>query len=274
MTQTTGGRFTIDGKEYTLATNDGPNSLHGGPTGFHKRVFDAQQTDSSTLKLHYLCKDGEEGFPGNLDVNVTYRLTDDNELVIEYEATTDKATPVNLSNHAFYNLCGPKGTSILGHVMQIDANGITPVDRYLIPTGEIMDVDGTAFDFREPHTIGERIEDNHPQLAIGKGYDHNWVLNSKADGQMHKACTVTEPESGRVMEIYTDQRGLQFYSGNFFDGSYDGKVSGRAIAHRGAIALETQSWPDAINHPDFPDTVLSPGETYTQHSVYKFSVSR
>lgn len=269
-----GGKFTLDGRTYSLPQNNNGQTLHGGLTGVDMAVWKVLSRADSTITLGYTAPDGQDGFPGNLAIELTYTLTSDNALDISYKATTDKATPVNLSNHAFYNLCGPKGTSILGHVMQIDADGITPVDQYLIPTGEIMNVDGTAFDFREPHTIGERIEDSHPQLELGKGYDHNWVLNSKADGQIHKVCTVTEPESGRVMEIYTDQRGLQFYSGNFFDGSYEGKVCGQPIAHRGAIALETQSWPDAINHPDFPDTVLRPGETYTQHSVYKFSVSR
>lgn len=269
-----GGRFTLDGKTYTLPRNNNGQTLHGGLVGVDMAVWQVKARTDSSITLSYTAPDGQDGFPGNLKIELCYTLTSGNALDLSYSATTDKPTPVNLSNHAFYNLCGPEGTSILGHIMQIDADGITPVDGDLIPTGEILDVTGTPFDFREPHTIGERIEDAHPQLEFGQGYDHNWVLNAPADGSLHRVCTVTEPESGRTMEIYTDQSGLQFYSGNFFDGSYDGKVSGQPIGYRSAIALETQKWPDGINHPSFPNTVLRPGKTYTHHSIYRFTVSK
>lgn len=268
-----GGRFSLDGKTYTLPRNNNGQTLHGGLTGIDMAVWQVKARTDSSITLCYTVPDGQDGFPGNLKIELCYTLTSGNTLDMNYKATTDKATPVNLSNHAFYNLCGPKGSSILGHFMQIDADGITPVDENLIPTGEIMDVTGTPFDFREPHTIGERIDAQHPQLAAGNGYDHNWTLNAPMDGTLQKVCTVSEPQSGRVMEILTDQPGLQFYSGNFFDGSYDGKVSGQPIEYRSAIALEPQKWPDAINQPSFPNTVLRPGETYTQHSVYRFTVS-
>ena len=230
-----------------------------------------ERTDSS-VTLTYTAPDGQDGFPGNLSIDLTYTITHDNGLDLRYSARTDKATPVNLSNHAFYNLHGSRGGSILDHVVTINADSITPVDKVLIPTGEHMPVAGTPFDFREPHAIGERIAENHPQLLTGGGYDHNWELNVPSDGNLHNVCSVYAPSTGRLMEILTDQPGLQFYSGNFFDGSYCGKVEGQPIGHREALALETQKWPDSINHPEFTDTVLRPGDVYTQHTVYKFSV--
>ncbi len=265
-----GGRFTLDGQTYSLPKNNNGQTLHGGLKGVDmvKWSLVSRTPESITLKL--VSPDGSDGFPGNLTILLTYTLTEDNALDIKYEATTDKATPVNLSNHAFYNLHGSRGGTILDHVLTIPASGITPVDRNLIPTGEIMPVEGTPFDFREPHTIGERVGAVHQQLVYGGGYARNWVLDAPAGGELHKVCELSEPESGRVMEIYSDQPGLQFYCGNFFDGSYAGK-NGRIIGYREALALETQKFPDGVNQPSFPDTILRPGETYTQHTVYRFS---
>ena len=265
-----GGRFTLDGKTYRLPQNNNGQTLHGGLQGIDMVVWNVLDRTPSSITFGYTAPDGQDGFPGNLKIELTYTLTEDNGFDISYKATTDKATPVNLSNHAFYNLHGSKGGTILDHVLTIDADGITPVDAVLIPTGEILPVEGTPFDFREPHAIGERVGEEHPQLAFGGGYDHNWALNVPADGNMHSVGTVYEPESGRFMEILTDQPGLQFYGGNFFDGSYCGKTS-KPIGFREAIALETQKFPDGINKPQFPGTVLRPGETYTHHSIYRFS---
>ncbi len=267
-----GGSFTLDGKTYSLPKNNNGQTLHGGELGVDMLVWKLAERTDSSLTFKCLVPDGQDGFPGNLDIELTYTLTSDNCFDIRYKAVTDKATPVNLSNHAFYNLRGSKGGTILDHVLTIDADAITPVDKVLIPTGELMPVDGTPFDFREAHTIGERLHANDVQLDNGGGYDHNWVLNAPADGELHSMCTLYEPESGRFMEVLTDQPGLQFYCGNFFDGSYCGKVAGQPIGYREALAIETQKWPDAVHHPSFPDTILRPGETYTQHSVYKFSV--
>lgn len=266
-----GGSFTLDGVKYTLPQNNNGQTLHGGLIGVDMAVWKVIERTASSITLGYKVPDGQDGFPGNLDIKLTYTLTEDNCLDIAYEATTDKATPVNLSNHAFYNLRGRQGGTILDHVLTIDADGITPVDKVLIPTGEILPVEGTPFDFREPHAIGERVGADHQQLAFGGGYDHNWVLNVPADGELHNVCKLFEPTTGRVLEILTDQPGLQFYCGNFFDGSYCGKVDGQPIGYREALALETQKFPDGVNHPDFPNTILRPGETYTQHTVYKFS---
>jgi len=264
------GKFTLDGKTYTLPQNNNGQTLHGGLLGVDMVVWRTKERTDSSIVFKYTVPDGQDGFPGNLDIELTYTLTSEGCFDIAYKATTDKATPVNLSNHAFYNLRGSKGGTILDHVMTIDADAITPVDKVLIPTGELMPVDGTPFDFRQPHSIGERINANDAQLDCGGGYDHNWVLNAPSDGQLHSVCTVYEPTTGRTLEILTDQPGLQFYCGNFFDGSYCGKVAGQPIGYREAIALETQKWPDGINQPKFPNTVLRPGEVYTQHSVYKF----
>ena len=267
-----GGKFTLDGVAYNLPKNNNGQTLHGGLLGVDMVMWSLKERTDSSVTLSYTAHDGQDGFPGNLSIDLTYTITRDNSLDIAYSARTDKATPVNLSNHAFYNLHGSKGGSILDHVLTINADSITPVDKVLIPTGEHLSVTGTPFDFREPHAIGERIAENHPQLIVGGGYDHNWELNTPADGKIHSVCTVYDPSTGRFMEIFTDQPGLQFYSGNFFDGSYCGKVKGQPIGHREALALETQKWPDSINHPGFTDIVLRPGEVYTQHTVYKFSV--
>jgi len=267
-----GGKFTLDGKTYTLPQNNNGQTLHGGLLGVDMVVWSVKERTDSSILFAYTVPDGQDGFPGNLKIELRYTLTSDNRFDIQYKATTDKATPVNLSNHAFYNLRGSKGGTILDHILTISADAITPVDGVLIPTGELMPVEGTPFDFRQPHAIGERVGAEHQQLAFGKGYDHNWVLNAPADGQLHSVCTVYEPTTGRTLEILTDQPGLQFYCGNFFDGSYCGKVPGQPIGFREALALETQKWPDGINKPNFPNTVLRPGEVYTQHSVYKFGV--
>lgn len=265
-----GASFTLDGKTYKLPNNNNGQTLHGGLLGVDMVVWRVLERTPWSITLGYTAPDGQDGFPGNLDIRLTYTLTEDNALDISYEATTDKATPVNLSNHAFYNLKGLQGGTILDHVLTIPGSAITPVDKWLIPTGEFLPVEGTPFDFREPHTIGERVNDAHPQLAFGGGYDHNWVLDIPADGLAHKVCELYEPGSGRVLEIFSDQPGLQFYGGNFFDGSYAGK-GGRIIGYREALALETQKFPDGVHHKNFPETILRPGESYTQHSVYRFS---
>src|SRR5579871_1376645 len=265
------GTFTLDGKAYTLPKNDGPNTLHGGTT----RTFDKVMWNGEPLKgtngvrLTYLSKDGEEGFPGNLKVTVTYTLTDGNALIVAYEATTDKATPINLSQHSYFNLKGEGNGDILGHEMMINADRFTPVDKYLIPTGELRAVKGTPFDFTTPAKIGARIEDKDEQLTLGKGYDHNFVLNRKGAG-MSLAARVYEPTSGRVMEVSTTQPGVQFYSGNFLDGTVTGK-QGHVYKHRYGFCLETQHYPDSPNHPDFPSTILKPGEKFHQTTVFKFS---
>lgn len=267
------GRMTVDGVEYSLPVNNGVNSLHGGIKGIDMVVWDVVCHSDNVLTLHYIAPDGQDGYPGNLDITMTFTVTDDNALDLKYEAVTDKATPVNLSQHAFFNLKGSRGGTILDHSITICADSITPVDETLIPTGELMSVEGTPFDFRTPHLIGERIEDNHQQLIFGGGYDHNWVISGQA-GSLRKACVLTEETSGRCVEVYTDQPGMQFYTGNFFDGSYDGKVKGIRLGRRDALALETQNFPDAVNHPNFPSCILRPGEKYTQHTFYRFSVQK
>jgi aldose 1-epimerase len=264
-------KFTLNDSVYTLAANNGPNSLHGGIKGYNNVVWDAVQNDESTLLLSYLSRDGEEGFPGNLQVNVTYELTDDNELKIEYKATTDKATPVNLTSHSFFNLKGAGNGDVLDHVLQINASHITPVDDGLIPTGEIAPVEGTPFDFRTPVAIGARINEDHQQLIFGKGYDQNWVLTAPSDSTLTLAAKVLEPASGRVMEVYTNEPGIQFYSGNFLTGKVTGKY-GKVYPFRGSLCLETQHYPDSPNKPEFPSTILEPGKEYYSVCVYKFSV--
>jgi len=264
------GKFSLDGKQYTLFTNNGQNTLHGGKKGYQYVVWDAKQPNDHTLEFQYLSKDMEEGFPGNLAVKVTYTLTEENELKMDYVATTDKRTVVNLTNHAFFNLNGEGSGEILGHQLQIYADGYTPVDSTLIPTGKIEKVAGTPFDFSKPTTIGARINNKNEQLKYGKGYDHNYVLNqTKAMGMFH-AATVKGDKSGIVMDIYTTEPGLQFYSGNAMQGKNTFK-GGTRDDFRTAIAVETQHFPDSPNQESFPSTVLNPGQTYKTSSVYKFS---
>ncbi len=262
-------RFSLDGVEYRLAPNNNGNTLHGGIKGFDKVVWKAEPVKvayGTGVKLTYLSKDMEEGFPGNLSVTVVYTLTDTNELEIRYEATTDKATPVNLTNHAYWNLKGEGQGDVLGHRLQIEADRITAVDSAanLIPTGEIVPVAGTAFDFTSPHAIGERI------AKVEGGYDHNFVLRS-GGGALALAARVEEPVSGRVLEIWTDQPGIQLYTGNFLDGTVIGK-GGQAYGKHFAFCLETQHFPDSPNQPNFPTTILRPGQTYRTVTVHKFSV--
>ncbi|MFA6174289.1 MAG: aldose epimerase family protein [Kiritimatiellales bacterium] len=264
------GKFTLNGKEYTLAKNNGENHLHGGLMGFDKVIWDAKVTGKNAVQFSYLAKDGEEGYPGNLSVKVTYTLTDDNELRIDYLATTDKATPVNLTNHTYFNLAGEGYPTILDHRLMIVADAFTPVDKGLIPTGEIRPVAATPFDFRDPKTIGLDINGDDLQLEYGLGYDHNWVLN-KGEGGMTLAATLYEPKSGRFMEVFTEEPGIQFYCGNFLDGRLTGK-SGKPYAYRSGLCLETQHFPDSPNHPGFLSTILEPGKIYKTATVYKFSV--
>jgi len=262
------GKFTLDGKAYTLAKNNGANTLHGGKVGFDKVVWQAEPGSSAegqSLKLTYLSKDGEEGYPGNLNVTVVYTLTADNALKIDYTATTDKATVVNLTNHAYFNLNHGAGKDILGHEVTLPADRYNVVDAGLIPTGELRPVKGTPFDFTTPHAIGERI------AQVPGGYDHNWILNTPT-GQ-HAAATVYEPATGRTMEVTTDQPGIQFYTGNFLDGTLTGK-GGTVYGKNAGFCLETQHFPDSPNQPKFPSTVLKPGETFHSVSTYKFGVRK
>ena len=263
-----GGRFTLNDSVYVLAANNGPNHLHGGIKGFNNVVWDAIQQDDRTLLLSYLSVDGEEGYPGNLQVNVTYELTDENELKIQYWATTDKPTHVNLTHHSYFNLKGEGNGEINDHLLQLNAEYFTPVDDGLIPTGEIMPVEGTPFDFGSLTAIGERVNGTDQQLVYGKGYDHNWVLKAASEG-LTFAAKVVEPVSGRTMEVYTNEPAIQFYGGNFLDGSDKGK-SGKAYIFRGALCLETQHYPDSPNQPAFPSTILNPGEEYYSVCIYKF----
>lgn len=267
------GKFTLDGVEYNLPINNPPNHLHGGPEGFHNQVWDVQSTTDTSIVLRYLSKDGEMGYPGNLDVQVTYTLTSANEVRIDYLAITDKSTPVNLTNHAFFNLAGETYGTINNHLLSINADSFTPVDSTLIPLGENVPVEGTPFDFRSPKAIGKdlSLETTNEQLKNGKGYDHNFVLNKPAPGQMTLAATVVEPNSGRKMEVFTEEPAMQFYGGNFMDGSDTGK-HGKTFDYRESFALETQHLPDSPNQPNFPDIILNPGEKYTTSSIYKFSV--
>lgn len=265
------GQFSLDGTNYQLPINDGPNSLHGGK-GFDKRVWEAEPVNGAaepTIKFHYTAKDGEEGYPGNLTTTITYTLSDDNELEITYEATTDKKTIVNLTQHSYFNLSAQFNT-ILDHELMLDADGMTPVDETLIPTGEIAKVAGTPFDFTSPKEIGKDIDAENEQLERGLGYDHNWVLNNQEEG-FRKIGSLYHKASGRLMEVYTDQPGIQFYSGNFLDGTHKSKTGGM-YEKRSGLCLETQHYPDAPNQPSFPSTELNPGERYHTKTTYKFSV--
>lgn len=264
------GQFALNDTVYTLARNNGENALHGGIVGYNNVVWDAEQPDDQTLVLVYHSPDGEEGYPGNLDVKVQYKLTDANELKIEYWATTDKASPVNLTHHSFFNLKGAGQGDVNEHVVQINADAYTPVDAGLIPTGEIAPVEGTPMDFRTPAAIGARINDDFEQLKLGNGYDHNWVLSQAGNG-LTFAAKVVEPQTGRTMEVYTNEPGMQFYGGNFLDGKAVGK-EGVPYAFRGAFCMETQHFPDSPNKPEFPSTILEPGSEYYSICVYKFGV--
>lgn len=265
------GKFSLEGKEYLLATNNGANALHGGPKGYHNVFWTcvpAARHDGQALEMYYMSKDGEEGYPGNLKVKVTYTLNDLNELHIDYEATTDKTTIVNLTHHSFFNLTGDLSKDILNHELMIVADRFTPVDAGLIPTGQILPVKGTPFDFKTPHKVGERIGLPDEQLTLGKGYDHNWVLN-KAENSLSLAAIVSDPVSGRSMQVWTTEPALQFYSGNFLNGKDVGKGN-MAYQFRTGFCLEAQHYPDSPNHPEFPSTVLKPGEKYQQKTIYRF----
>ncbi|MCC8425450.1 aldose epimerase family protein [Mucilaginibacter sp. UR6-11] len=267
------GKFMLDGKQVTLTINNGPNTLHGGKAGFQYVVFNANQKDEHTLELSYLSKDMEGGFPGNVKVKVTYTLNDDNELHMDYEATTDKTTVVNLTNHAFFNLNGEGSGTILNHIVQINADKYTPVDSTLIPTGKLEPVAGTPFDFNKPTAIGLRINDKNQQLKNGTGYDHNFVLTGTAPGKFTHAASVLGDKSGVLMDVYTQEPGLQFYSGNFMQSKNTFK-GGSKDDFRTAFAMETQHFPDSPNEPSFPTTTLKPGQTYKTSSYYKFSVKK
>ena len=266
------GKFTLDGKEYNLAINNGPNHLHGGPTGCHARVWDAKQIDNQTLELFYSFADGEEGFPGKLDMKVTYSWTDDNELVIDYKGHTDKTTVVNMTNHGFFSLAGINNpTPTIEHLQcQINADFYIPIDDTSIPTGEVENVKGTPFDFTTWHEVGERIDADDVQTRNGAGYDHCFVLNKKEVGELSYAAKIKDVPTGRTMEVYTTEPGVQVYTDNWADG-YPGQ-NGATFPRRSAICFEAQHFPDSPNRAYFPSVVLKPGETYTQKTIYKFGV--
>ena len=268
------GTYTLNGKEYQLALNDGPNHLHGGPTGFHSRIWDAKQMGPRALALSYISSYGEEGFSGECRINVEYTFTDNNELVIEYLATTNKKTIINLTHHAFFSLAGiANPTPAVDNVeLQLNADFYLPIDKVSIPTGEILKVEGTPFDFRTPKPIGQDINADNEQLKNGSGYDHNYVLNKKEEGELSFAAKLKEPNSGRTMEVYTTEPGLQLYTGNFESG-----ISGThdsTYPWRSAVCLEAQHFPDTPNRPYFPSVVLRPGEQYKQKTIYKFGAEK
>jgi aldose 1-epimerase len=268
-----GARFNLEGREYQLPANDGPNHLHGGPRGFHKVPWTAEpfrQDGSVGVRLGYTSPDGDQGYPGTLDVEVTYLLTADGALVIDYAARTDQPTPISLTQHTYFNLTGDPARDVLGHELQLDAEHITAVDDGLIPTGELAPVAGTAFDFRAPTPIGARIEAPDPRLRQPGGYDHNFVL-THAPETLSRAARVREPGSGRVLEVRTTEPGLQFYSGNYLDGSVKGR-EGKAYGWRSGFCLEPQRFPDSPNRPEFPPCILRPGETYASRTQYRFAL--
>ena len=267
-----GGTITLDGEEYQLFKNDGENTLHGGELGTDRVVWDVVSVSDKSIVMHTVLPDGQDGFPGNLDITMTYSLTDDNAFRIDYEATTDKTTLCNLSHHSFFNLQG-EGHSVLDHELEINGSYILPVDKELIPMDGFRSVKDTPFDFKVRHAIGERINDSDDQLACGHGYDHNWIITSNLSGNLVHCATLFDPVTGRKMEVLSDQMGMQFYSGNFFDGKAQGKWG--THLYRGAVALETQKFPDAIHKESFSDkAILHPGETYKHTCVYKFTTSR
>ena len=266
------GKFTMNDKEYSLAVNNGPNHLHGGPTGFHARVWDAEQINGHELVLRYISAYYEEGFPGELNMTVKYSLTDDNELIIDYRGTTNKKTVVNMTSHGFFSLAGIANPtpSAMNVICQINADFFIPIDENSIPTGEILKVEGTPFDFRTPTPVGERIDADCPQIKNGAGYDHCFVLNKREVGELSFAAKIVEPESGRTMEVYTTEPGVQFYSDNWADG-YKGQF-GATFGRRSALCFEAQHFPDSPNRAHFPSVILRPGEVYKQKTIYKFGV--
>jgi aldose 1-epimerase len=265
------GKFILDGREYSLALNNGPNHLHGGPKGFHNVVWEAEQLDEKNVLLTYLSVDGEEGYPGNLNVELLYSLTDENELKLNFKAATDKTTIINLTNHAYFNLNGQGSGSILNHLLEINADHFTPIDATSIPTGVLQPVSDSAFDFRHPIAIGSRINEDDIQLKNGIGYDHNFVLNKKPGEKLDFAARAVGDATGIVMEVYTEEPGLQLYSGNFMKGK--NKIKGGATDdYRTAFCLETQHFPDSPNHPSFPSGILEPEDVYRTESVFRFGV--
>ena len=263
------GRFTLDGKEYVLPQNDNGQTLHGGTIGLDRMAWHVDEATDSSLLMSCTLPDGRDGFPGNRAITMKYELTPENEFVITYEAQTDAPTVMNISHHSFFNLKGEGNGNVLDEILTVNASHTTPVDEHLIPTGEIADVSGTPFDFRTPTAIGSRIGEENEQLRNGRGYDHNWVIDRDDNGEVIRVADIYDPQSGRGIEVLSDQIALQFYSGNFFDGSYNGKY-GKPIGYRGAVALETQRYPDSPNHPDFPSCTLRPGEVYRHTCIYKF----
>ena len=267
------GRFSLDGHVYELPTNDGPNQLHGGPRGFDKRVWQSETRKvpgAETIRFSRVSPDGEEGYPGTVDVRVTYTLRDSNELVVEYRATTDCATPINLTQHSYFNLTAGASGDVLGHEVMIDADRFTPIDGAMIPTGACAAVRATPFDFCKAVAVGTRLDAKDEQLARAGGYDHNWVLNHTGEG-VARAARVRDPASGRVIEIWTTEPGVQFYSGNHLDGSIAGK-SGRRYGKHAGLCLEPQHFPDSPNHPQFPSTILRPNDEYRSTTIYRFLI--
>lgn len=264
-----GGKFTIEGREYSVTQNEGPNQLHGGLNGFNKVIWNVENVDDNSITLSYLSPDGEEGYPGNVKIKVTYKITELNELKILYTGTTDKTTILNPTNHCYFNLTGSTDDTILEHIVYIDADYITRVDDQMIPTGELLEVKGTPMDFNTPRAVGENINEDYEQLILGSGYDHNYVLNNQ-NGSIRKVAEVFDPKSGRVLEVITDQPGLQFYSGNHLNDIKNGKGN-KAYSRRAGLCLEAQGFPDSPNKPHFPSVVLKPGETYKQTTIYRFS---